>query len=126
MAHPEGALPVPAEDPGGDERLGYWISGILCGLSGWGGGVAANLLLHHLAPSGGWRWAFLVIGPAMGPYAWATLGIGAVVGAFMPVLFHLARQSPRGPFRLPGYPYPGSSSAAAPGETVTPGATEDA
>lgn len=41
----------------------------------------------------------------MGPYAWATLGIGALVGAFGPVLYHLALGSPRGPFRLPGFPY---------------------
>ncbi|MGI0151003.1 MAG: hypothetical protein ACREC5_03590 [Thermoplasmata archaeon] len=97
--------PVPAEDPGGDVRLGFWITGTLCLVVGWIVGVAANLLLHHAAPSGGWRLGTIWIGPAMGPYAWATFAFGIVVGLFGIVLYHLARGSPPGPFRLPGHPY---------------------
>jgi hypothetical protein len=97
--------PVPEQDPGGDQRIGWWITGILCVLVGWAGAIATNLVLHRLAPTGGWRIGGIWIGSAMGPYAWTILGIGAAVGGFGVVLFHLARQSPRGPFVLPGHAY---------------------
>jgi hypothetical protein len=97
--------PVPPEDAGGDERIGWWITGALCILFGWVGAVAANLLAHLEAPSGGWNLGPWWIGPAMGPYAWTTLGFGVAIGAFGVVMFHLASQAHRGPFVLPGYPY---------------------
>jgi hypothetical protein len=99
------APPVPPEDPGADERIGWWATGALCLLVGWAGAVVGNVLAHVLAPSGGWSFYGLWIGRTMGPYAWAVLGIGLAVGAYGIVLFHLARHSPRGRFVLPGYSY---------------------
>jgi hypothetical protein len=97
--------PVPPEEYGGDQRIGWWITGTLCILAGWVGAVLGNLALHRLAPSGGWHFGPFWIGPSMGPYAWALLGIGVGVGIFGVVLFHLARRSAPGRFVLPGYPY---------------------
>lgn len=97
--------PVPPEERGGDERIGWWITGTLLLLVGWVGGVAANLALHRLAPASGWRIGPWWIGPTMGPYAWAVFGFGVAVGLFGLVLYGLARNAPRGKIVLPGYPY---------------------
>jgi hypothetical protein len=96
---------VPPMDPGGDERLGYFIAGALLILLGWGGGVIANLLVHHAAGSGGMLVGWVRITSALGSYAWAVFGIGLVTGAIGVVLLALGRASPKGKLVLPGYDY---------------------
>jgi hypothetical protein len=97
--------PVPPDDPGGDQRIGWWITGVLCVVMGWGVAVMENLILHLTASHVGFDLGPWWVGPTMGPYAWAVLAIGLFVGGFGIVLFHLASKSAPGPFRLPGYPY---------------------
>ena len=96
---------VPPFDPEGDVRLGYFAAGGLLIALGWGVGVVVNILLHLFAPSGGRRWLNVYIGPTIGPYAWAVLGLGLFTGALGTVLVVLGRESPRGRFVLPGYDY---------------------
>jgi hypothetical protein len=96
---------VPPEDPGGDERLGYYVAGGLLILLGWGGGVVANLLAHWMAGSAGMTIGWIRITSSMGSYAWAVLGFGLFAGAVGVVLVGLGRASPSGPFVLPGYNY---------------------
>ncbi len=96
---------VPAFDAGGDERVGWWITGGLLLLLGWGLGVVANIAAHLLAPSGGLAIGPLRVFPSFGAFAWITFGIGVFAGAVGVGLLWLARQSPRGPVVLPGYPY---------------------
>jgi hypothetical protein len=105
VADSEDSPPVPPSDPGGDERIGWWISGTLCIVFGWGVAVAENLLLHWTATTTGFTVGPWWIGPTMGPFAWTVFGIGLAVGGFGVVLLHLASKSLPGPFRLPGYPY---------------------
>jgi len=96
---------VPPFDPKGDERIGYFAAGGVLIALGWGVGVVLNVLLHLLAPSGG-HWLYhAYFGHSLGPYAWATLGFGAVTGALGVVLLGIARASPKGAFVLPGYDY---------------------
>ena len=99
---PEEMPAVPPFDPQGDVRLGYFAAGGTLIALGWGLGVALNLLIHRLAPAGGHRLLNVYVGPSLGPYAWATLGLGLFTGAFGVVLLILGRGSPRGPFVLPG------------------------
>jgi hypothetical protein len=93
---------VPPFDPKGDVRLGFAIGGGILVAIGWGCGVALNLVLHHFAPGGGHRLWNVWIGPSLGPYAWAVLGLGLFTGVFGLVLVLLARDAPKGPFVLPG------------------------
>lgn len=96
---------VPPSDPGGDERYGYYIAGILLIVVGWAGGVVANLLLHWLAGSGGMRLGWFRITSTLGSYAWAVVAFGLFAGAVGVVFLALGRSSPRGPLVLPGYDY---------------------
>ncbi len=96
---------MPPTDPGGDERLGYWIAGGLLLFLGWGMGVVANLLLHELAGTGGMTLVWLRITSTLGPYAWAVVGFGLVTGAVGLGLLLVARTAPKGPFVLPGVDY---------------------
>lgn len=96
---------VPPFDAPGDVRLGYLVAGGLLVAVGWGLGVIVNVLLHVLAPSGGHRLWHLYFGPSLGPYAWATVGLGLFAGALGVVLLGLGRRSPPGPFVLPGAEY---------------------
>jgi len=96
---------VPPFDPKGDVRIGYHIAGGILVTLGWGFGVVGNLVLHWLAPSGGYRLYRVVIAGSLGPYAWALLGFGLFVGAFGVVLIAVARGAPQGPVVLPGYDY---------------------
>ncbi len=93
---------VPPFDPKGDVRLGLFGAGGVLIAVGWGLGVVLNLLLHLYAPAGGHRLWHVYFGPTLGPYAWATVGLGAFAGGFGIVLIALARASPKGPFVLPG------------------------
>jgi hypothetical protein len=96
---------VPPMDPGGDERVGYFLAGAILIAIGWVFAVALNLLLHYLAGSGGMTIAGHTITSTLGSYAWATFAFGLFVGAFGVVLVALGRSSPRGPLVLPGYDY---------------------
>lgn len=97
--------PVPPQDHGGNYRIGWQATGVLCLVVGWLFAIAINLAAHVTAPSGGHRLFGIFVGPSMGPYGWTVLGIGLAVGFFGIVLLHLARTSPPGRFILPGYPY---------------------
>ena len=96
---------VPPMDPGGDERLGYFIAGGLLIALGWAGGVVANLVAHGLAGSGGMTVGWIRITSTLGPYAWGVVGIGLFTGAIGVVLLAIGRASPAGPIVLPGYDY---------------------
>jgi len=101
-------------DPGGDERLGYYIAGALLILLGWVGGVAANLLAHWMAGSGGMMVGWVRITSTLGSYAWAAFAAGLFTGAVGVVLLSFARASPKGSIVLPGYNYwagPGAGAA---------------
>lgn len=96
---------VPPMDPGGDERVGYFLGGAILIGFGWGVAVALNLLLHYLAGSGGMTIDGHQISSTLGSFAWATFAFGLFSGAFGVVLVALGRSSPRGPLVLPGYDY---------------------
>lgn len=96
---------VPPMDPGGDERVGYFLAGALLVALGWGLAVAVNLLLHYMAGSGGRSVAGHTISSILGSYAWATLAFGLFAGAFGVVLLVLGRSAPKGQLVLPGYDY---------------------
>jgi hypothetical protein len=92
-------------DPGGDERVGYFIAGGILLVLGWGFGVFVNLLLHEMAGGGGTTVGWVRITSSMGPYAWAVLAFGLVTGTLGAGLLALGRASPKGPLVLPGYNY---------------------
>lgn len=96
---------VPPFDPQGDVRAGYFSAGALLLVLGWGFGVLANLWVHVASPESGSRWLGVYVGPSLGPYAGAVLGLGLFTGAFGLVLLGLGRRSPRGAVVLPGYDY---------------------
>lgn len=97
---------MPPFDPGGDERLGYFVAGGLLIAVGWGVAVGLNVALHALAgaaaPIG---WFGLRVGRAWGSEGEAVAIFGALTGAFGAVLVVLGRGSPRGPAVLPGAEY---------------------
>lgn len=92
-------------DPGGDERVGYFLAGGILIALGWGFGVVLNGLAHYLAGSGGWTFLGHQVTSTFGSYAWATFGFGLFVGGFGVVLLALGRASPKGPLVIPGYDY---------------------
>ncbi len=96
---------VPPMDPGGDERVGYFIAGALLVFLGWVLGVVLNLLLHAEAGAGGMSFGWVRISSTLGDYAWAVVGLGLFTGAVGVVLLALGRASPKGPLVLPGYNY---------------------
>jgi hypothetical protein len=96
---------TPPENPGGDERLGYFLAGgTLIGL-GWVLGVAVNLVLHSEARSGPFVVWGVHFGPTLGSYAWGVFALGLVAGVMGVVLLLLGRATARGPFVLPGADY---------------------
>ncbi len=92
-------------DPGGDERLGYYLAGGLLVFLGWALAVVANVLLHAAAGSGGMTVGWVRITSAWGAYAWATLAFGLFTGTVGVVLLALGRGAPKAPLVLPGYDY---------------------
>jgi hypothetical protein len=96
---------VPAEDRGGDERIGYRLGGAFLLVVGWGLGVILNVVVHAMAPATGewvgpWR-----VYPALGVYAVGALALGAVAGVVGLFMLWLAQRSSPGRFVLPGYSY---------------------
>lgn len=96
---------VPDQATGGDERLGLFLAGAVLLALGWGLAVAVNLLLHWMAPTGGW-----VVGPSritdrFGSYSLWTVAFGLFTGAVGVVLLWLGRRTAEGPFVLPGVSY---------------------
>jgi hypothetical protein len=96
---------VPPMDPGGDERLGYFLAGGLLVSLGWGLGVVVNLVLHWMAGPQGMTLGWVRITSSLGSYAWAAFAFGLFTGAVGTVLLVLGRDSSRGPLVLPGYDY---------------------
>lgn len=96
---------VPPLDPGGDERVGYFLAGGVLIALGWGLAVVVNLLAHYWAGSSGMTVAGHEVTSTLGPYAWATLAFGLFTGAIGVVLLTLGRASPKGSVVLPGYDY---------------------
>jgi hypothetical protein len=96
---------VPPMDPGGDERVGYFLAGGLLIALGWGLGVVANLALHTLAGSQGMTIGWVRITATLGSYAWGVFAFGLFTGAIGAVLLVLGRGSPKAPLVLPGYDY---------------------
>jgi len=96
---------VPPTDPGGDERLGFFVAGALLVVLGWGIAVLLNLALHYLAGNAGMTVLGHRFTSALGSYAWAAVAFGLFTGAFGVVLLALGRTTPKGPFVLPGYDY---------------------
>ena len=96
---------VPPMDPGGDERVGYFLAGGLLIAFGWGLGVVANLVLHALAGSQGMTLGWVRITSTLGSYAWGVFAFGLFTGAIGTVLLVLGRGSPKAPLVLPGYDY---------------------
>jgi hypothetical protein len=92
-------------DPGGDERVGYYLAGAILIALGWGLAVVVNLLLHYWAGSGGMTVAGHRLTSTLGPYAWAAFGFGLFTGALGVIFTFLGRASPKGPIVLPGYEY---------------------
>jgi hypothetical protein len=96
---------VPPMDMGGDERAGYFMAGGTMIFLGWGLGVLVNLALHMYAPASGFTVAGIWFGHAIGTYAWAALGFGAMTGALGIGLLFLAQATPKGRLVLPGTDY---------------------
>jgi hypothetical protein len=96
---------VPPEEEGGDERIGLQLAGVLLLVLGFGFGVIANLYVHNSASVSGSPFGPWTITPTLGPYAWATLAAGAVVGVLGALFLWLARFEARGPLKLPGTAY---------------------
>jgi hypothetical protein len=96
---------VPPTDPGGDERLGLQIAGLLLMVLGFGVGTLANLAAHMLAGPGGSSVGPWTVHTALGPFAWALLLLGFFTGLIGIAFLVLARDAPKGPVVLPGYPY---------------------
>jgi hypothetical protein len=96
---------TPPENPGGDERIGYFLAGGTLITLGWALGVVLNLLLHSAARSGPFAVWGVHFGPALGPYAWAVFALGLATGAMGVVLLAIGRATPKGPFVLPGADY---------------------
>ena len=96
---------MPPMDPGGDERLGYFVAGGLLVALGWGLGVVVNVLVHLMAGRQGQEFGWVHLTSTLGTYAWAVVGFGIFTGAVGVVLLGLGARSPKGPFVLPGYPY---------------------
>ncbi|MEM0129188.1 MAG: hypothetical protein QXG65_03375 [Thermoplasmata archaeon] len=104
--------PTPPVDEGADARFGMMAAGLLLLVLGAGFGVIANLLVHRLAPASGMPILWVRVGPSLGPYAWAVLGLGLFATVIGGVLVGIARGMPRGRFVLPGYSYDSSEGPA--------------
>lgn len=96
---------VPPMDPGGDERLGYFIAGGLLIFLGWAVGVLGNYLIHVWAGPGGMVLGWVHVNSTWGAYGYAALGFGLFTGAVGVVLLAIGRASPKAPLVLPGFDY---------------------
>ena len=102
---------VPPFDPKGDERAGWSVGGGLLVFLGWGLAVVVNVTLHLTASSTGVSVGPVHLTHTLGFFAWLTVGLGLFTGAIGMGLLWLARQAPKGPVALPGYPYSDDPSA---------------
>ena len=96
---------TPPENPGGDERFGYFLAGGLLITIGWVFGIVVNVLLHWAARTSPFTIFGVHIGPTFGEYAWVVFGLGLVTGAMGVVLLGVGRATPGGPLVLPGVDY---------------------
>jgi len=97
--------PVPPEDTGGDERIGYALAGLLLMLFGIGVCIIGNLVVHAFAGTSGVTIGPWHVGTTFGSYAYAALALGVLTGGFGAGLIALALRTPSGPFVLPGGTY---------------------
>ena len=96
---------VPPMDAGGDERIGLQVAGLLLIVLGFGVGTFGNLAVHVSAGSGGTTVGPWTVHTALGPYAWAILLFGIASGLLGVAFLAIARDLPKGPAVLPGFPY---------------------
>jgi len=96
---------TPPENPGGDERFGYFLAGAILIALGWVFGVFENIALHWAARTSPFTLFGVHIGPNFGEYAWAVFGFGLVTGAMGVVLLGVGRGTTGGPLVLPGAEY---------------------
>ena len=95
---------VSPERVGGDERLGFIIAGILLIVVGTGIGILFNLYVHATASPTGSGFGPWVVTPAIGTYAWATIGLGIFASLAGIGILWVSRRAPKGPIALPGEP----------------------
>ncbi len=84
----------------GDRRVGYFVAGTILLLVGLGGGILLNVLLHHLAPPGGYGLGLFRVYPGWSAYASVALGLGVLTSLVGGAMLYFGWTTPRGMLRL--------------------------